>query len=311
MTAWLASRHQSPRLFARHLATRIVPVEIVTIPFACSLVFALRGRTGLSGFALLGCMGLCVSWLLHSLGDSRERLRRANMDLEERLSELAMLNSIGREISANLDPKRVFETVRRECRKVLRPDFFWIARYDVPTHEIRIDYSMAGEGTARAMVLPLGKGLVSYVIETEMPLLISDAVRDPRMKEIRPIVLEPKIRSVLAVPLMIENRVTGVLSVQSFRAEAYDERHVSLLSTIGQQAAITLENARHYQLATVDQLTGLFQRDYFTGRMDDEYRRSSRYGTPFSLMMMDLDSFKRINDAYGHLAGDRFLRAFG
>ena len=127
----------------------------------------------------------------------------------------------------------------------------------------------------------------------------------------RPVMVESRIRSILAVPLIMENRVVGVLSVQCFREHAYEERHVSLLATIGQQATVALENARHYQLATIDHLTGLYQRDYFFQRLGDEHRRAARYGSCFSLLMLDLDSFKKINDRSGHFAGDRFLKAVG
>jgi len=298
-------------VYGRHFLSRILPIEAINVPFGCLLAWLLAGPAGFEGFALLAILGAFMSLLLKGLGDSDDRLRRANLDLEERVIELAMLNAIGREISSSLDPQRVFDTIRRECRKVFRPDFFWIARFEPETREISVDFSMAGDAPPRSLTIPAGKGIASHVIATEKPLLISDASRDPLIRELQPVILEPKIRSVLAVPLMVERRVVGVLSVQSFREGAYGGQHISLLITIAQQAAIALENARHYQRATVDQLTGLYQREYFLQKLNEEYVRSSRYGTPFSLLMLDLDCFKRINDRFGHLAGDRFLRALG
>ena len=59
----------------------------------------------------------------------------------------------------------------------------------------------------------------------------------------------------------------------------------------------------------VDGLTGLFMRRYFDARIDEEIERSKRYGTPFSVVMMDVDDFKKLNDDHGHLIGDRVLRA--
>ena len=103
----------------------------------------------------------------------------------------------------------------------------------------------------------------------------------------------------------------GVLSIQSRHAEAYDDHLLSVLTTIAQQAAVALENARHYAMATVDSLTGLFLRDYFFRRLEEEYSRAARYGGAFAVLMLDLDAFKTINDRHGHLAGDRYLRALG
>jgi diguanylate cyclase (GGDEF)-like protein len=308
---WIKARGESAAPFAQRLISRILPVEAVTIPFAALLAGSLGADDRLSSFALLGAVGLFASYLLKNIGDSEDRLRRANHDLEERVGELATLNAIGREISASLDASRVFEIVRRECRKVFRPDFLWIARVDMETREVSVDYAMAGNAPPRRTRFPLGQGLTTHVIDTQRPLLIRDASRELPAMGLKPILLEPKIRSILAVPLLVENRAVGVLSVQSFHEGAYAERHVSLLTTIAQQAAVALENARHYQLAIIDQLTGLYQRDYFFQRLEDEHRRASRYGTSFSVLMLDLDSFKKINDRFGHFAGDRFLKAVG
>jgi diguanylate cyclase (GGDEF)-like protein len=86
---------------------------------------------------------------------------------------------------------------------------------------------------------------------------------------------------------------------------------MSVLATIAQQAAVAVENARHYALATIDSLTGLHLRDYFFRRFEEEYTRAKRYSGAFSILMLDLDGFKEINDRQGHLAGDRYLRALG
>jgi diguanylate cyclase (GGDEF)-like protein len=70
-------------------------------------------------------------------------------------------------------------------------------------------------------------------------------------------------------------------------------------------------DAHHYTLATIDSLTGLHLRDYFFRRFEEEYTRVRRYAGAFSILMLDLDGFKEINDRHGHLAGDRYLRALG
>lgn len=311
VAAWVAARRESPWAWARRFLSRILPGEAVTVPFGCLLVFVLDAPSRWVAFMVLGSIGLFLSFLLKTLSDSDERLRRTNHELEDRLAELATLNAIGREISSSLDPVRVFKIVRRECRKVFRPDLFFIARVDYETREIHVEHSMASDVPSRTTKFLLGQGLTSFVITSEKPFLVGDAPRDPRLKGLRPIIVEPKIRSVLAVPLIVENRVIGVLSVQCYRENAYEERHVALLTTIGQQAAVALENARNYQMATVDHLTALYQRDYFFQRLGDEHRRAARYGTTFSILMLDLDSFKRINDRFGHFAGDRFLKSVG
>ena len=85
-------------------------------------------------------------------------------------------------------------------------------------------------------------------------------------------------------------------------------RFDSLLESLGLQIAAALQNAHLYELAMVDGLTGLFMRRYFDARIEEEIERSKRYGTAFSVVMMDVDDFKSLNDAHGHLMGDRVLR---
>jgi diguanylate cyclase (GGDEF)-like protein len=110
---------------------------------------------------------------------------------------------------------------------------------------------------------------------------------------------------------VVEGRATGVLSVQSRRPAAYDAHQLSVLYTIGQQAAVAVENARHFEMATVDSVTGLYLRDYFFLRLEEEHGRACRYGLSFSILMTDLDGFKEVNDRYGYVVGDRFLRGVG
>src|SRR5262249_36795466 len=103
-------------------------------------------------------------------------------------------------------------------------------------------------------------------------------------------------------------RCEGVIAVQSARRGAFRADHQRLLESLALQIAAALQNARLYELAMVDGLTGLFVRRYFDARIEEEIERSKRYGTPFSVVMIDVDDFKNLNDEHGHLIGDRVLR---
>ena len=85
----------------------------------------------------------------------------------------------------------------------------------------------------------------------------------------------------------------------------------ALVEHIAEVAAMALSNARLHRQATVDELTGLFQRGFFETRLADELRRAERYESPLSLAMIDLDHFKLVNDTYGHVQGDRALELVG
>lgn len=188
---------------------------------------------------------------------------------------------------------------------------FSIAAVDPETGELRVKLRRARDASPEEETFPLGEGLASWVVTEKRGVRIDDLAENPENLPFRPEAPRPELRSALAVPLLVEERALGMLAIHSVRPRAYDDHLLGVLTTIAQQAAVALENARHYQMATVDSLTGLFLRDYFFRRLEEEYRRSNRYAGAFAILMIDLDGFKGLNDRHGHLAGDRYLRGFG
>ena len=121
-------------------------------------------------------------------------------------------------------------------------------------------------------------------------------------------------KSVLEVALLFGDEIMGLLSVSSNEKPLHlDDVEKELMVAFASTAAIALHNARLYhkieEQATHDGLTGLFNYRYFYERLQSEVARSRRYGTPVSLLMIDIDDFKRFNDTYGHQTGDEALRA--
>jgi len=119
-------------------------------------------------------------------------------------------------------------------------------------------------------------------------------------------------RSELAVPMITHGRVIGVINAESKSLGNFSERDQKLVSILAGAAAMAVENARlHKQvsdLAVIDDLTGVFNYRYFSDRLAEEKRRSERYDLPLSLIMVDIDWFKRTNDTYGHEVGNVVLR---
>lgn len=245
---------------------------------------------------------------LNRLARTRRHLRRVTDDLSRRNTELATLHAIGREIVSSFRPDRVFATVERECRKIFEFDCSLIvlldrgtgAAYAALRHRRRKSIELSTD-------LPL-EHLARWVWERKRGKWIDDVTRIPSDSPLRGEWLAAGIRSLLLAPLLVDGDVVGVLALQSERPAQYDDHQLTLLTTIAQQAAIVIESARHYELATIDSLTGLYVRDYFFSRLDEEDERARRYGGSFAVLMVDLDGFKDINDRNGHLAGDQYLR---
>jgi diguanylate cyclase (GGDEF)-like protein len=119
-------------------------------------------------------------------------------------------------------------------------------------------------------------------------------------------------RSYVAVPLIMIDQVVGVISMQNYQPNAYSGEQVRLLETIATQAAITVQNARMYeqmrQMAITDSVTQLFTRRHFTVVGHNEIERALRYHRTASLLMVDIDWFKKVNDTFGHFTGDLVLQ---
>jgi diguanylate cyclase (GGDEF)-like protein len=236
-------------------------------------------------------------------------LRESKRLLASRISELDTLHSIGREVLSSVEPRRVFSIIERECRKILEVDYCFISLAESDSSRLTAVYRHKRGDAATTDELELGEGIATAAAQEKRAMRIDDFESCPEDSPLRTSLVAENSRSALVVPLIVDERVIGVLSVQSTKPGAYDDHQLSVLTTIAQQAAVAIENARHYQKATVDSLTGFFLRDHFFKRLDEEHKRVSRYGGGFSLLMLDLDGFKEINDKSGHLAGDHYLRS--
>ncbi len=119
--------------------------------------------------------------------------------------------------------------------------------------------------------------------------------------------------SYLNVPLVFGGQSFGVMVLVETKIERrWTADEIALAGALAEQAAVAIERARLYkrvqEQAITDGLTGLFNHRYFYERLDQEVARARRYGTPVSLLMVDIDDFKAFNDRHGHLAGDAVLR---
>ena len=114
------------------------------------------------------------------------------------------------------------------------------------------------------------------------------------------------------VPLTAQKKVIGLLMVSHYASPAFNRDAQMVLKLVQNQVTIVVDNARLYeaarQLAITDGLTKIYNHRFFQELFEKEYKRSDRYNTVFSMVMLDIDHFKRINDTYGHLCGDEILK---
>ncbi len=162
-----------------------------------------------------------------------------------------------------------------------------------------------------SLEIPVGQGLSGWVAENNLPILNGNPavepgyLNDPRM-------VTP-LRSALSVPLCSRDRIIGVLTLYSLRPAAFSPDHRRILLAIAPKAGHAIENSLRFEMATnaadTDELTGLVNARYLFGHLHQEVARNLRNGSSFAVILIDLDGFKKANDQYGHLAGNRILQA--
>jgi two-component system cell cycle response regulator len=153
-----------------------------------------------------------------------------------------------------------------------------------------------------------GQGLLGWVAETGKTVRVGDSKREPRFVDRRDRGFP--VCSVLSVPVRSGDRTLGVLSVSSAAQEAFCEEDEVLAQLLASAAAQALRAAELHKLALTDSQTLAYNRRYLVPRLCEEIERAQRHAAPLSVLLMDLDHFKRVNDQHGHAVGDTVLRAF-
>ena len=172
---------------------------------------------------------------------------------------------------------------------------------------------VSGEGEAdmASLRIKLGEGITGKAALWKCSLVSNDAHLDPRAGLVPG--TEPEPEAIACIPLVARGTLLGALSLyRRTEPRAFHSDEIELVHNFADVAALVLDNVRTRNelrhLATTDELTGLRNRRAFESDLARERASAQRHDTPLSLLMLDLDNFKEINDSFGHAAGDRALK---
>ena len=228
-----------------------------------------------------------------------DRLRRAAVDL-------SALYETGRALNSTLNVTEIYALVLNIVSMDLVPDVSALFMMDSQKLLRLQAHRGLDDAQAKELTVQTGRGLIGKVAESQTPMQISEANRKWQLS------FAPDIVSVMAVPLRVGEKLLGVMMVGKRASHAYGYENLRFLEALGSQAAISIQNAWLYrqtkEWASLDALTGIYNYRYFSERLDSEWSRALRYEKPLSLIMIDVDLFKQVNDNYGHLCGDEVLR---
>jgi diguanylate cyclase (GGDEF)-like protein len=239
--------------------------------------------------------------------DTTERLRHQSLALERQLRSQRELLQITESLLTTLDPRAVLDSITERLGRLIACDNVAIEVVDPATGLLT---PMTARGVHEAYFMepwePGETGVATWVVEHDEPVYIRDERDDPRVNHRDD---GPNEGSLIVVPLRSRGGAIGVLTIERLgvgNTFSFDE--FELVQLFAAQVSIALHNAEVFQAVQVrartDGLTGLLNRATF----EEWLERIVKEGAPFSLIMLDLDDFRDVNNTRGHQAGDEFLR---
>jgi diguanylate cyclase (GGDEF)-like protein len=238
-----------------------------------------------------------------------EQWRSASNLAHKRARELEIFSEINHELTSSLDLRHVLQALAERGLSLGEADavaVFVINRETGGLSEYRVTAAIRDQ--LKQLPSPRPDGLTISVAKSGEAAFIPETRNHPLYAD----GAYPDLRSIASLPLKFEGEMIGVMNVGYTRAHEFHDEEIRLLSTLANAAAITVNNAAMYErinrLAVTDELTGLANRRRFLEVLRLEMHRARRYERQLTLLMVDLDRLKQINDEYGHAAGDVMLR---
>ncbi|HUO34198.1 MAG TPA: sensor domain-containing diguanylate cyclase [Candidatus Acidoferrum sp.] len=250
--------------------------------------------------------------------DGVERRRNPGPLLDvPQANELTVFHELGKALTSSLQLDQVLRTIMEKINEVLHPDTWSLLLMDEEKRELYFQIA-TGEGAEalKDVRIKVGQGLAGWVAEAGKAVVVPDTSKDSRFFGKVDEKTRMETRSIVAVPVRFRDQCLGVIElINCVGDEGFSNRDLALLEALADYAAIAIENARHVQriheLTITDDCTSLYNARHLNFMLDTEIYRSHRYAFEFSLIFIDLDHFKNVNDTHGHLMGSKLLGEIG
>jgi diguanylate cyclase (GGDEF)-like protein len=232
------------------------------------------------------------------------------------IQEVNIFHDVAKALTSSLNLDSILQTIMDKMAEYFRPDTWSLLMADEGKDELYFAIAVGEAADALKNVrLKMGEGIAGWVARHGEPLIVPDVSKDPRFAKRIDELTRWKTRSIVCMPLKSRQRVLGVIQLINVQMEEFNEAEVFFLQALCDYAAIAIDNARAVEriqeLTITDDCTGLYNARHLYKTLEAEVYRSARFGYEFTVLFIDLDYFKRVNDTHGHLAGSRLLAEVG
>ncbi|TGM58136.1 sensor domain-containing diguanylate cyclase [Leptospira vanthielii] len=232
---------------------------------------------------------------------------------EKKIYDQKQLLEISRALNSTLDYKYLIDAILNICLAQLQT--LHAAMYLEPEIDLGLfklePQSIKGFELSveeQNYEIKIDSPLIHYFEEKPKAVTMDQILLMDSLKSIPDITYLRKMGAEILVPLNAKGKVNGLLVLgDKMTSEEFLEDEKEFMTTLANLAGIAVDNARLYELATVDMMTGLKIHHYFQTKLKEEMDRCRKKGTKLCLLFTDVDHFKRFNDTYGHQAGDVVL----
>jgi len=227
------------------------------------------------------------------------------------LEDLLVFHQLARSLNSSFELDAILCTILEHMERSVEAELWTLLMLDKERQELY--YAIAGGGDAAALRnlrVKVGEGVAGWVVEHGETLIVPEAEDDPRLQD-EPAGGTRRVRSVIAIPLRGRKGTHGAIEIFNPCVEQMTDYTIAFLHILADHAAIAIENAQDVaciqQLTITDDTTGLYNVRHLYHVLGRELENSGRLGQPLSLAFLDLDHFKLVNDAHGHLTGSELL----
>ena len=231
------------------------------------------------------------------------------------LADLLVFHQLTRSLTSSFDLDTILRTILEHMERIIEPDLWTVLMLDEAAQELYYAIAAGGEHESlRGLRVKVGEGVAGWVAQHGETMIVPESQHDAPLTSEHAV--KPQgVRSVIAMPLRGRKGTHGVIEIFNPRADQMTDYTIAFLHILADHAAIAIENAhdvaRIHQLSITDDCTGLYNARHLYDVLGRELERCTRQGLPVSLAFLDLDCFKLVNDAHGHLVGSELLAHTG